>query len=254
MIRPVLLNFVLFAFGASLGSFANVCIYRIPLKLSVVAPRSFCPHCKRTLTWYELIPVVSYLLLAGRCRTCNSRISLQYPFVELASGLLGFYLVTRYSVTLFTVFAMPLLLLLIIIAVIDWRNLIIPNSLVIAGLLLGIIDLSFLSAHLLLSAALSAVLASGFTFVVRAAGNFIFRKDTMGIGDIKLAGLIGLFIGFEHFLVAVWFAAILGIIYWSIQRVLNRTAKDLRLPFGTFLSVTAIIIYLATAPSIPFIR
>ena len=248
MVNDFFLESLSFLLGSSLGSFANVCIYRIPRKLSIVAPRSFCPHCKRTLTWYELIPVVSYLLLAGRCRTCDSRISLQYPFVELASGLLGFYLVTRYSVTLFTVFAMPLLLLLIIIAVIDWRNLIIPNSLVIAGLLLGIIDLSFLSAHLLLSAALSAVLASGFTFVARAAGNFIFRKDTMGIGDIKLAGLIGLLIGFQQFLLAVWLSAIFGIIYWAALRVLAGAGRNTKLPFGTFLVAVFLFVYLTPVP------
>ena len=147
-----------------------------------------------------------------------------------------------------------LFVLFLIIAVIDWTTLVIPNSLVIVGLLLGVIDFSFLPIHMFLSAALSAVLASAFTFIARAAGNLIFRKDTMGIGDIKLAGLIGLFIGFEHFLVAIWFAAVLGIIYWGVLRVINRAGRETRLPFGTFLSVTAIIIYLAPAPSIPFIR
>ena len=240
--------------GLSLGSFANVCIYRIPRKLSIVAPRSFCPNCQRSLAWYELVPILSFVLLKGRCRTCKSRISVQYPLVELTTGAFAVLLYFHFGATPKTLIAIALFILFLVIAVIDWTSLIIPNSLVIAGLLLGVIDYSFFSVHMLLSAALSAALASAFTFVARAAGNQIFKKDTMGIGDIKLAGLIGLFIGFEHFLVAVWLAAILGIIYWSIQRVLNRTAKDSRLPFGTFLSVTAIIIYLAPAPSIPFIR
>ncbi len=243
-----------FGLGASLGSFANVCIYRIPRGLSIIAPRSFCPHCRKTLAWYELVPLLSFVFLRGRCRRCHGRISIRYPLVELASGAVALWLFVDYGATPGTFVKIVLFVLFLIIAAIDWTNLIIPNGLVIAGLLLGAIAFSIISMHALWDAALSGALAAGFTFLARAVGNLIFNKDTMGIGDIKLAGLIGLFIGFEHFLVAIWFAAILGIIYWSIQRVLNRTAKDLRLPFGTFLSVTAIIIYLAPAPSIPFIR
>ena len=186
-----------FLSGAAFGSFANVCIYRIPRNLSVVAPRSFCPHCGRTLSWYELIPVLSFLILRGRCRTCRGPISVRYPLVELAVAIVGLWLLTKDGPTLDALVKLLIFVLLLIIAVIDWNTLTIPNGLIIAGLVLGALSSCLSSIHVLMNAALSAVLASGFTLIVRMMGNFTFKKETMGLGDVKLAGLIGLFIGFE---------------------------------------------------------
>lgn len=232
-----------FVIGVSLGSFANVCIYRMPLGISVVTPRSYCPVCERQLRWFELIPIVSYVFLKARCGGCKERIPVQYPLIETSSGFVAIYLVSRYGLVPDAVFAFFVFLVLLIVAVIDWRNFVIPNELVYAGLVLNGVMMALISPHYLLRASLSAIIAGGLMLLVRIGGNRIFKKDTMGIGDIKLAILIGFLIGVQDFLLATWSAAILGCLYWLFLRSLRRVPADVKLPFGSFLSMTSFAIY-----------
>ncbi len=245
MVSLLISESVFFVIGLSLGSFANVCIYRIPRRISVVAPRSFCPHCERTLAWYELVPILSFLILRGKCRTCGFAISLRYPLVELVTGVISICIFSQNVATADALVKITLLTLLLTIAVIDWTSLIIPNGLVFAGLLLGSVTFVLISTHALMDAALSAVFAVAFTFLARAIGNFMFKKETMGMGDVKLAALVGFIIGFEYFLFAVWLAAIVGIVFWIFQHIVKGADGDFKLPFGSFLSAASLLIYLS---------
>ncbi len=251
MVNNFFLESLSFLLGSSLGSFANVCIYRIPLKISVVTPRSFCPECGRTLLWYELVPVISFLFLRGRCRICDSRISLRYLFVELVSGTMAVFLFLHFGLTVDALVKFILFLLFVVIAGIDWTHLVIPDRLVVAGILVGVTALSFTSPHELIYSVVAAILATGFMFAARFLGNLAFKKETMGMGDVKLSGVIGLFVGVQYFLVAVWLAAVFGIVYWIFQRFLNQAKRDIKLPFGSFLSGSFLLIYFAIGPNCP---
>jgi len=241
---------VIFVLGLSAGSFINVCIYRIPRGMSVITPRSFCPACKTTLRWYELVPVLSYLLLRRKCRTCQrldpssgARISLRHPIVELLCGVVFVFL---YSLdgpsTDFMAHAL-LFTLLLSIFVIDWKHLIIPNGIIITGLVLGIAMYSLVSLHDLITAVGSGLLCAAVMFVFRWIGNAAFNKETMGMGDIKLSALIGLFVGIENFLFALWAAAVIGCLYWLVEHFIMGSQKDMKLPFGSFLSLTSFVIF-----------
>jgi leader peptidase (prepilin peptidase)/N-methyltransferase len=235
-----------FIIGLSIGSFVNVCIYRIPRRISVVKPRSFCPNCKTTLRWYELIPILSYLSLRGKCRKCGAKISIRYPIIELVCGGVFVYLFMMDGLTMGFVGSVTFFVLLLTIAVIDWEHLIIPNGIVVLGLVLGTtIDL-FISVNTVITALGSALIAGAVMFVIRWLGNAAFKKETMGIGDVKLAALVGLFIGVQNFLLAVWAAAIIGCIYWVIKYYLMSSSKEIKLPFGSFLALTSFIVLMAS--------
>jgi leader peptidase (prepilin peptidase)/N-methyltransferase len=249
-----MLPFVSFLLGLSLGSFANVCIYRIPRRISVVAPRSFCPACRRTLSWYELIPVVSFAFLRGRCRNCGTRISIRYPVVELLGGAIFLYFFRFGTFSIEALAQALFFLVLIIVAFIDWENLVIPNQILITGLVIGVVAKSLVSFQLLGASAIAGLLAGAAAFIVRVAGNLSFKKDTMGMGDVKLSILIGFFVGFENFLIAVWLASVLGVLYWTLKHTTAGAPKDIKLPFGSFLSMASVVVFLASGHIDPLIQ
>lgn len=226
----------------------NVCIYRIPRGISVIKPRSFCPACKATLRWYELAPVVSCLFLKGKCGRCSAPISVRYPIIELlCGGVFVFFFVTEGLTTSFLIHSIFFVMLLTIF-VIDLEYLIIPNGIIIVGLGFGIVMNLVVSVHAFISAAGSAFLAAILMLAIRWVGKAVFKKETMGMGDVKLSALIGLFIGIENFLIAVWAAAVFGCLYWLVRHFLlglsiedPARGKDMKLPFGSFLSLTSFV-------------
>lgn len=236
--------FLLFALGASLGSFCNVCIYRIPRGIDVVKKRSYCPHCGITLRWFELVPVLSYLLLKGRCSNCRSRISLQYPAVEVISGLLFVFFAPTVGAFAVSWAYLAFILTMMVIAFTDWQHLMIPNRVLIASfiaaLLLFSIDGIDAASHALLSSAISGAIA----FATLVMGNYAFRKETMGAGDVKLAGIIGLYIGWKLFLLSFWISAVIGAVYGITLILLLKRPAETRLPFGSFLAVTSCVVVL----------
>ena len=253
-----LVALIVFIVGASLGSFVNVCVYRIPRGMSVVTPRSFCPSCRTILRWYELVPIVSYLFLRGRCRSCGGAISFRYPLIELISGGTLVLIFVRYGLDSYSITLAFFFMLLLIVFLIDWESLIIPNGIIVAGILIGVVLNLFISFHQLIAALGSALIAFLLMLLIRTAGNAVFKKETMGIGNTKLAALVGLFIGVQNFILAVWAAAMLGCLYWIVKRYMMGSpievspdksgqavpAKDMKLPFGSFLSVTSFLVLL----------
>jgi leader peptidase (prepilin peptidase)/N-methyltransferase len=245
---------IAFVVGTCFGSFLNVCIHRIPRGISLSSLRSFCPNCRHSLRWFELIPLISFVFQRGRCRFCCEPISLRYPLVELLAGALFPILILQHGIGWVFLGRAILVSILIVIAFIDWCHLLIPNGL----LLIGASGFSFVflgEPAIFLSSIASGFGATTLLLVIRTIGNLIFKRESMGIGDIKLAGVIGLNLGFEHFLVALWIAAVFGSTYGlviqrkyrrRVLRVLSIQSGFLQaksvIPFGSFFSGGAIVV------------
>lgn len=224
---------LIFIVGLAVGSFLNVCIYRIPhARLSIHSPRrSICPKCETQLHAYDNIPVLSYIFLRGRCRHCDAKISLTYPLVELTTGGLFLLMFYRFGVTLDLLHACTFVALLVPIGWIDARWYIIPNSIIITGLILGVIitlaisytegDWRYLVEHLVGAIAGGAAMLLIFVLATIALG-----KEAMGRGDVKLMGLIMLFLGlWPELLVVIFVSAFIGTIVGSLMNIVGRKGR-----------------------------
>lgn len=234
-------------FGLIIGSFLNVCIYRIPQNKSIVWPPSFCPKCGAHIKFYDNIPVVSYLALRGKCRRCKAPISCQYPIVEFLTGLLTVLFVWRWGVTGWTAVLLTSVYCLIILSVIDLELMIIPDrfslGLIVLGLAFCWLNPNFDASGwgcLWQSLAGAAVGFFG-TLAVALLGSWMFKKEAMGGGDVKLMGGIGAFIGWEGVITTIVFASFLGLIYSVFLMMFKGKRKEDAIPFGPFLSAGALI-------------
>jgi leader peptidase (prepilin peptidase)/N-methyltransferase len=223
--------------GLCVGSFLNVCISRWPEGLSVVSPRSRCPVCGYGITWYDNIPVISYLVLRGRCRGCGTRISPIYPIVELAVGLIWLAAAVRYGATLEALRLATFLTLLLGIAATDARHYIIPDEFSIGGLVLGL-ALSFAPGGISPTDALLGA-AAGFLvlWVTAVVGEWALKKPAMGGGDIKMIAMIGAFLGPVGALLSIFLGALVGVIVFT--PITLKTGK--LVPFGIFLALGAAV-------------
>lgn len=242
--------FVLFLIGLCFGSFLNVIIYRLPQKKSLIKPPSSCPSCQKKLGCMELVPLVGYLIIRGRCIKCGMRISPRYPLVELFTGILFITVFQRFSFTSDALFYLMLLFLLLAIALIDLEHRIVPNVLVAAGLLAGsvfyipiLIDYwtAGLPAWLLISqnvldSIYGMLLGGGVLLLI-----FLVSRGGMGAGDIKLMAMIGFYVGLRStavvMLLGFFIGALVGVLFMIIGRL---TRKD-ALPFAPFLSAATLI-------------
>ena len=236
----------IFFFGAMVGSFANVCIFRMPQRLSVVRPRSFCPACKKMVRAYDNIPLVSWWLLGRKCRDCRAPIRSRYFWVELsmALGFLGLYY--HYGLSLLWVVAAALYAALVIVTFIDMEHQIIPDEISIPGIGVGLL-VSFLIPSLhgaagrgeaLLASALGVLAGGGSIYCVGVFGTWVFKKESMGGGDVKLLAMIGAFLGWQLTLFTFFFAPFFGVVVGVYQRL--RHGEE-RIPYGPFLALAAMI-------------
>ena len=227
--------------GLCLGSFLNVCILRLPHEQSLLRPPSSCPKCRRPIAWRDNIPVVSWLLLKGRCRHCGARISVQYPVVEAAVGLLWLAAVLAYGATVQALAAGLLGTVLLGIAITDARHYLIPDEFTWGGLVLGLTLSLWGGVDGFLQAVLGAVAGFALLFVVAQAGRWAFREEAMGGGDIKMMAMVGSFIGWKGVLLTVFLGAVAGSVVF-----LPLSLKRKRLvPFGVFLAVGAGVTFVA---------
>ncbi|MCK4592976.1 prepilin peptidase [bacterium] len=234
--------FVILVLGLVVGSFANVLIYRIPRGISILRPSSFCPECKKALTVNEKIPVLSYLTLGGKCSHCGKKISPRYPVVELgnALGWLGIFAVEGY--TFAGVVGCLLFTGLLVAAMTDLTEGIIPNKLCLG---LGIIGLavSFYPFGLEpLDSLLGALVGGGLLLIFALLGRLVFKREAMGGGDLKLLAAAGAFLGWKLVLVAAFIAVVAGAVYGVIYKLVT---KKETLPFGPFIALGAMTAYLA---------
>ena len=237
----ILFKFLSIIFGLILGSFLNVVIFRLPKKLSIITPRSFCPKCSITIPFYRNIPIISYVLQKGKCHGCESSISIQYPLIELTIALISFLSFQYFNFPEAIVFVL-IGGILISISIIDYRYFIIPLSLSISSIIILIpysIYYSNTTFHIY-----GMLIGLGYLSFIFITTWLITKKQPLGFGDLQLILILGLWLGPLKILLAIFMSALFGILYWILISFKNGYSKDLRLPFGTFLSITSILIYI----------
>ena len=231
---------LLFALGLLIGSFLNVCIYRLPRRESLNWPGSHCTSCQRPLSWYENVPVVSWLVLRGRCRTCGDGISAMYPLVELITGLLfaGGYLIYGWTPLL----AVRLLFAcaMVVLFAIDLRHRILPNVITLPGIVAGL-AFSFMLPPGWLAALIGAVAGGGALFLIAEVYYRVRGVEGLGMGDVKMLAMIGAFLGWQLTLVTLMLASFSGSLVGVALIAGGRRSMQAALPFGTFLAVGALV-------------
>jgi len=240
-----MLFLIVFAAGASFGSFINVVIYRLPHKKSVIRPRSFCPSCGYSIPFYLNIPVLSWVMLMGKCRSCSQPISPRYAIVELLSGLILVAYLAVYGPSLHALVASVLTLVLLPIFFIDFEHKIIPDAISLPGIAVGFL-LSLLTGYPGWIDSLIGILVGGGSLLLLGyLGDFLFKKESLGGGDIKLAAMLGAFLGWQKILLVFIISAVLGLIGAVLMMALSSKLKENRqIPFGPFLSLAAIIAFI----------
>jgi len=240
-----LIHLFIFIIGLCVGSFLNVCIYRLPRNQSILYPSSHCPNCQNSIKWYDNIPLLSYFLLKARCRNCHTPISARYPLVEILTGILFLlsFLGHPISLTFLSslLFSKDLIFvsLLLPIFFIDLENQIIPNSLsytiIVAGLILGGLTGS------LLPNLIGAGIGGGLFLAIHLLGSFFLKEEAMGMGDIKLAAGIGAFLGWKIGLICFFISFLLGAVIVIILLLTHLKKRKDRIPFAPFLVGAALI-------------
>lgn len=243
------MGFLMFILGLVFGSFANVVIYRLPRGKSIVSPGSQCPSCGKNILWYDNIPLLSYILLKGRCRFCKAKIHYRYFVVELLSGLLFLllYLKSGVSVTLpvYIIFVLSVL----IIGFIDIDTYLISDVIVLPGIVLGFLfSAIFPQMHYDLTRAGSILYSfagilsgAGILIFLAIIGKLLFRKEAMGGGDIKLLAMIGAFLGWKCVFITIFFASLLGTIISLILIGMKKKKIDDYVPFGPYLGLGSVV-------------
>ena len=225
-------------FGSAIGSFLNVCIYRLPRHESIVWPASACPHCHRPLAWYENLPIVAYLALRGRCRTCRGPISIQYPIVEALTAAMFAGGMWYYGPTLLLVSRLALGCALIALFAIDLEHYILPNAITVPGIVVGFL-FSLATEPGWFASLMGIVLGGGVLWAMFELYRLIRHEEGLGFGDVKMLAMIGAFIGWRLTVVALIVASMAGSLLGLGLIVTGRGNMKSALPFGTFLAVGA---------------
>ena len=215
-----------FIFGLAVGSFLNSVIHRLETGESIVKKRSYCPHCKKILSWFELIPLMSFILQGGKCRKCHKKISWQYPLVELLTGAF-------FAFIGFNIFWLFVVSCLIVIFVYDLKHYIIPNEVIYPAIIIAFLYRLFGGFNYFLA----AIIAGVFFLVIV----LISKGKWMGVGDIKLALFMGLILGWPKILVALFLAFLIGALVSVILILFKKKTLKSRIPFGPFLSGATIV-------------
>lgn len=231
----------LFFFGTIIGSFLNVVIYRLPRGESLAFPASHCPHCKRPIKPYENVPIFSFLFLRGKCAGCKSPISLQYPAVEALTGALLTLLLWRFGWSIDLGIFSALTLFLVALSVIDLQTMRLPNTLTLGGAIVGIVLTLALRFDYWLMMLLGGLVGFGLLYVMALIGRLLFRRETLGMGDIKLAGMMGLYLGpaltAGMYIIAIFIGAAVG----GGLIILGGRRWGEKIPFGPYLAAGAIV-------------
>ncbi len=227
--------------GAVIGSFLNVVILRLPKDdTSIVFPASHCPQCRHNLRWYENIPIISYLVLQGKCSHCHKKISLQYPLVEMLNGLLFGAVYSQFGVCFTTLGYMLFCSGLVTIIWIDIYHQIIPDRISLPGILVGFL-FSLINTQVFWLDSLIGILAGGgVLWLVAVLYSLLRNQEGMGGGDIKLLAMIGAFLGYQSLLFVIFASSVTGSIIGVIMLSQKKEGKNTRIPFGPFLSFSAL--------------
>lgn len=228
------------AMGLAVGSFLNVCIHRLPRRESLMFPPSHCPICDRHLAWFENLPVVSWLVLKGRCRTCGTRISVQYPLVEATTAVVfvGGYFI--YGWTPLLAARLLFACAMIVLFVIDLHHRILPNVITLPGSVVGLALSLFLPPGWR-SSLIGLIAGGGLLFIISEAYYRVRGHEGLGMGDVKMLAMIGAFLGWPLMLVTLIFASFAGSLVGIGLLTSGKGGMKAALPFGTFLAVGALV-------------
>ena len=233
---------ITFFLGAIVGSFLNVCIYRIPREISIVRPGSFCPHCNKPVGVFHNIPIVSYLILRGKCSSCSASISWRYPAVEIIAALMTLVTLRHFGFSLEGAAFLILFYLLIVIAFIDLEHLIIPDSLLLASVgALCLLIFKFPSWLTLYETVVGSVVFGGFLYMAGFLGKLLFKKESLGFGDIKLGFVLGAFLGWRLVVVSLYGAFFLAAIFAVMGLLIKKMKFGQMIPFGPFLILGSLV-------------
>ncbi|MFC1621528.1 prepilin peptidase [Candidatus Omnitrophota bacterium] len=239
-------NFIIFIFGSMIGSFLNVCIYRIPREESIVFPGSRCVSCKKSIAWYDNIPLLSYVILMGKCRHCKKRISFRYFTVELISALAFLTLFYYFGLTAkFWIYSL-VTFALIVTTFVDLEFQIIPDRISLGGLVLGIIlsvfipqlHNSFTWEAGLINSLLGMLAGGGLIYLTGYVGQLIFHKESMGGGDVKLMAMLGAFLGWKMAILIFFLAPFFGTpagLYLKFKK------KQDIIPYGPYIALASFV-------------
>jgi len=232
---------IIFILGLIIGSFSNVCIYRIPKNESIVFPASHCPNCHTPIKAIDNIPILSYLILKGKCRKCGEKISIRYPIVEFLTGAIYLLVFLIYGRSYQTLIYALLSSSLIIISFIDLDDQIIPDEISLPGIVIGL-ALSFIVPYIsYLNSLLGIIIGGGIIFLIALAGLAIFKKEAMGGGDVKLSAMIGAFIGWKYIMISLFIGFFIGAIAGILLILLKIRNRDDLVPFGPFIVLGSFI-------------
>ncbi len=231
-------------FGLVLGSFLNVCIYRVPIKKSIAFPSSHCPQCGENIRFYDNIPVLSYAILGGTCRKCRTPIPIRYPLVELITGLLSTALFLRFGVSVQFFLYLAFSASLVVITFIDIQHKIIPDVISIPGIIVGLIISFFGFTGMPWHESLVGLLAGGgCLFLVGTLFEWITGKEGMGGGDVKLLAMIGAWMGWKGLPYIVLMSSLAGALIGGISLIVAGSGMRTKIPFGPFLSLGALVYF-----------
>ncbi len=245
------LAIILFIFGLAIGSFFNVCIYRIPRNKSLVFPASHCPNCKKPISPYDNIPVLSYLILKGKCRNCKKSISIRYPIVELLTALFFATAAFKFGPTIPLLRAIIFLSFLLIVTFIDLEYQIAPFRITIPAVILGLVS-SFFLPEFVSNYIIGMLLGALFVILVWILWRYLLsdvfqaamgikQKEGIGWGDLPLIAMIGVFLGWRLLIVAIFAAVVCGVIIGLILRIIKRNKPGQPIAFGPFLALGSLI-------------
>jgi leader peptidase (prepilin peptidase)/N-methyltransferase len=241
--------------GLIVGSFANVCIHRLPLGASIVRPPSACPHCGSLIRAIDNIPLVSYALLLGRCRSCRAPISPRYPAVEAANGLAYLWLALSLGPTPRTALAMAFFTALLVLGLIDLDHQILPDAITLPGIAFGVLAALALGGWRGAAASLASA-AGGFVvmWAVATVARWHYGEEALGMGDWKMAAMMGAFLGWQKLLLAVLLGTAAGSIVGVALVVFRGVGGRHKLPLGTFLALGGMAALVAGEPILAWYR
>ena len=233
---------IFFIFGSVMGSFYHVIATRLSNGLSIVKPASHCEKCNHVLRWYELIPIVSYLIQLGKCRNCKTKLPISYVLMEICTGILFAVCYNEFGLTIETAISIVFVSSLIIIIISDIEYMIILDEVLIVAIttiiLLNIVDTGLYDTSVKVLSGAGAFVTM---LLIKKLGDAMFKQESLGGGDIKLMFLVGLVIGYEMSICNIFFATFIA---FPVALLLLITKKDNIIPFGPFLSMAAILLYI----------
>ena len=241
MITNYLTEFLVFVFGICIGSFLNVCIYRLPESKSIVHPRSMCPRCGTLIAFYDNIPIFSYIALRGKCRHCAARISFRYPVIEFISGIFAVGVSLKYGLRFEALIYYTFIAVLLVITFIDIDHQIIPDVITYPGIGVGFLASFVVGRITYKESLLGIILGGGILLLVAWTYYLLTKREGMGGGDIKLLAMIGAFLGWKGVIFTIFAGSAIGTAVGGALALRTEGGRKLAIPFGPFLCLGALL-------------